>query len=374
MTAQQGGIERPAATTSHWDRYGWLMAVVWMIFLAYPVIALLRSDASRAWIVTGWVALVVFAAVYVVGFVRGSRGGGGLGSPPVPGQWMLFAVLIACAALSVPAEGLLALTFLPFIMSFASYGLTRAAHWITSIVAVLITTGCILLLPGGTAYFALLVVVMLLGVVNTVSTWLIIRSAQAERLGLELATSEAREALARDVHDLIGHSLTVVQLKSQLAARLIDSDPERAKTELAAITALTAEALAAARATVAGARSTTLGEQLASSGEALAAGGVTLQVRGAPDALSPAQELTASWILREATTNVLRHSAARQARVTVSPGRLVIEDDGRGLDEGQTAAAESSGIRGMRERAAAAGAAFHIGPAAEAGTRVEVRW
>ncbi|MFS2240699.1 sensor histidine kinase [Microbacterium sp. OR16] len=374
MTAQQGGIERPAATASHWDRYGWLMAVVWMIFLAYPVIALLRSDASRAWIVTGWVALVAFAAVYVVGFVRGSRGGGGLGSPPVRGQWMFFAVLIACAALSVPAEGLLALTFLPFIMSFASYGLTRAAHWITSIVAVLITTGCILLLPGGTAYFALLVVVMLLGVVNTVSTWLIIRSAQAERLGLELATSEAREALARDVHDLIGHSLTVVQLKSQLAARLIDADPARAKAELAAITALTAEALAAARATVAGARSTTFGEQLARSGEALAAGGVALQVHGAPDALSPAQELTASWILREATTNLLRHSAARRARVTVAPGWLLVEDDGCGLDGDQTGAAEGNGIRGMRERAAAAGAAFRIGPAAGAGTRVEVRW
>ncbi|WP_336645900.1 sensor histidine kinase [Microbacterium sp. USHLN186] len=373
MTAHPGQIER-LAVSSHWDRYGWLMAVVWMIFLAYPVIALLRSGAAQGWIATGWVALIVFAAMYVIGFVRGSRGGGGLGSPPVPGQWTFFAVLVVCAGLSVPAEGPIALSFLPFIMSFASYGLTRAAHWITSVTAVLITAACIFLLPGGTSYFALLVVVTLLGVVNTVSTWLIIRSAQAERLGIELATSEGREALARDVHDLIGHSLTVVQLKSQLAARLVDADPERAKAELAAITALTGEALDAARATVAGARSATLDEQLARSGEALAAGGVALQVEGASDALSPAQALTASWILRESTTNVLRHSAARRARVTVAPGRLVIEDDGRGLDGGETAVSEGSGIRGMRERAAAAGAVFGIGPAAGAGTRVEVRW
>ena len=80
------------------------------------------------------------------------------------------------------------------------------------------------------------------------------------------------------------------------------------------------------------------------------------------------------WILREATTNLLRHSAARRARVTVAPGWLVVEDDGCGLDGDQTGAAEGNGIRGMRERAAAAGGAFRIGPAAGAGTRVEVRW
>jgi two-component system sensor histidine kinase DesK len=103
-------------------------------------------------------------------------------------------------------------------------------------------------------------------------------------------------------------------------------------------------------------------------------------VEGRPDALSPAQAITASWILREATTNTLRHAAARTVRVRISPGRLVVEDDGVGLGDGSwaddtaTSPGEGNGIRGMRERAAAAGAKLAVGRAAGGGTRVELTW
>lgn len=352
-----------------WDRYGWLMAVLWMVFLVYPVLALLGSEAATGWIITGWIALVAFAMLYVFGFIRGLRGGGGLGSTPIRGQWLIFALLIVCALVSAPAEGRGALSFLPFIMSFASYGLTRLAHWITTITAIAVVAVCVVLIPDGAPYLGLLAIVILLGAVNTITTWLIIRSAEAERLGLELATSEGREAVARDVHDLIGHSLTVVQLKSQLARRLIDSDPERAKAELADIEALTAEAIAGVRATVSGVRATTLVEQLASSREALQTGGVSVQIIGEAGTLSPAQALTASWILREAITNVLRHAKATSATITIEPGMLIVEDNGRGAGPG-----EGNGIAGMRERAAAAGAVLEVGAGAESGTRVELRW
>lgn len=357
-----------------WARFGWLMAVIWLVFLVYPVIALLRSEASLVWVAVAWIALVAFVVLYVTGFIHGMRGGGGLGRPPSIRQWVTFGALIVCMLLSVPAEGGSALSFLPFIMSFASYGLTRVSHWITTASAIVITALCVILLPGGTAYLSVLAIVVMLGVVNTVSTWLIIRSAEAEQLGLELATSEGREAVARDVHDLIGHSLTVVGLKAQLVRRLMDSDPERAKAELADIEQLTAEAIAGVRSTVAGARATTLVEQLASSRDSLRAADIDLTVSGEAGALSPVQAITASWILREATTNTLRHSRAGTVRVLLAPGRLVVEDDGVGVGTG-----EGNGMRGMRERAAAAGAAFTVG-AVEAGdtgrpgTRVEVTW
>src|SRR5690606_13964385 len=138
------------------------------------------------------------------------------------------------------------------------------AHWVTLIATIAVTAAAVFFVPGGTAYLSVLAIIILLAVVNTVSTTLIIRSAQAEKLGLELATSEGREAVARDVHDLVGHSLTVVSLKAQLVRRLIDSDPERAKAELAAIEALAVEAIAGVRATVAGVRSAALIEQLES--------------------------------------------------------------------------------------------------------------
>lgn len=359
---------RSVAGTDPWARFGWLMAVIWLVFLIYPVLALLRSEAPLAWVVVGWTALVVFVVLYVVGFMHGMRHGS-IGAMPPRRQWLTFGALIACVLVSVPAEGGSALSFLPFIMSFASYGLPRVWHWITTTAAVMITALCVFLVPGGTAYLSVLAIVVLLGVVNTVSTWLIIRSVDAERLGLELATSEGREAVARDVHDLIGHSLTVVALKAQLARRLMDSDPVRAKAELADIEALSSEAIAGIRTTVAGARGATLIEQLASSGDALRAAGIEMHVGGALESLSPVQALTASWVLREATTNVIRHSRSTSVRVLLAPGRLVVDDDGVGPGD-----REGNGIRGMRERAAAAGAAFALRPSPDSGTRVEVIW
>jgi len=375
MTMQEGreADARSGTGKDPWARFGWLMAVVWLVFLIYPVLALLASAAPPAWVVTGWVALVAFIVLYVTGFMHGMRGGGGLGRTPSRRQWITFAALIVCALATIPAVGGSALSFLPFIMSFASYGLTRAWHWITTIAALVVAAGCVFLIPDNLSYLSVLAIVALLGVVNTVSTWLIVRSAEAERLGRELATSEGREAVARDVHDLIGHSLTVVGLKAQLVRRLMDSDPERAKAELADIERLTAEAIAGVRQTVAGARATTLVEQLASTEDSLRAADIALVVDGTPDALSPVQAITASWILREATTNTLRHSGAAAVRVRIAPGVLTVEDDGVG-PASATGHREGNGIRGMRERAAAAGAGFAVRPGEAAGTRVEVTW
>ena len=355
---------------SPWERFGWVMAAVWLVFLTYPIVALVRSDAAQGWIITGWIGLGTFVVSYVAGFVHGmSFGGGGLTDPPKPIQWVVFVVLIVCAALTVPATLGAALSFLPFIMSFASYGLTRIAHWTTFIVSIVITAAVVFFTPSGVNYITVLVIVGLLGVVNTVSTTLIIRSAQAEQLGLELATSEGREAVARDVHDLVGHSLTVVSLKAQLVRRLIDSDPERAKAELSDIETLTAEAISGVRATVAGVRSAALTEQIASCREALKAADVLMEVEGDAASLSPAQSLTASWILREATTNVLRHAGARTVTVRIAPGSFAVVDDGRGLGSG-----EGNGMRGMRERATTGGATLAVTAGVHGGTQVEVTW
>lgn len=368
--ATRGSRRRSVGSGAPWERFGWLMAVVWLVFLVYPLMALLRSDAAQGWIVTGWVGLGAFIVVYVAGFMNGmSFGGGGLTTPPKPIQWAAFAGLIACAALVVPSVGGAALGFLPFIMSFASYGLTRLAHWTTMAACVTLTAVMLFFTPQGMDNLTIFAIVLLLGVVNTVSTSLIIRSAEAEQLGLELATSEAREAVARDVHDLVGHSLTVVSLKAQLVRRLVDSDPEGAKAELADIESLTTEAIAGVRATVAGVRSAALVEQLASCRDALQSADVVMLVDGDAAALSPAQSLTASWILREATTNVLRHAEARTVTVRIAPGNLAVIDDGAGYggDEG-------NGVRGMRERATMSGAAFAVRADESGGTCVEVTW
>lgn len=351
-----------------WARYGWLMAAIWLVFLFYPIVVLLRHESPVEWEVLAWVGLAAFVAVYLAGF-QVAMGKGSPRSEPIAVQWWCFAALILCVLLTVPALKFDIVSFLPFLMSFASYGLTRRMHWITLGACVVLVVSLSLLSGRLMNYLSVVLIVVLLGAVNTVSTFLIRRTAEADVLALSLATSQERESVARDVHDLMGHSLTVVKLKAQLARRLVDVDPERAKAELADIEAITGEAIAGVRATVTGLMGEGLAPQLDASRAALGTAGVALIVEGDPAALSPAQGLPAGWILREATTNVLRHSGASRVRVRVLPGGISVEDDGVGL-----CSEAGNGLRGMAERASLSGGVFTVGESEWGGAKVEVTW
>ncbi|MEM7483254.1 MAG: sensor histidine kinase [Acidobacteriota bacterium] len=169
-----------------------------------------------------------------------------------------------------------------------------------------------------------------------------------------LATQAERERIARDLHDLLGHTLSVVTLKAELASRLVEQDPARAAEEMRAVEGISRRALREVREAVTGYRATSLVEELDRSSPALRAAEIEL-IREEPlvepdDGLRPIFNLA----LREALTNVARHSAAQRCRVrferVADDWRLEVADDGRG---GQ--APEGAGLRGMRERVAAVG-------------------
>lgn len=353
-----------------WERYGWLMAAVWLVFLFYPILALVTRPVSDGAKALGWFGLAAFVYLYLSGFQRGMRRGGGVSGGRIPtAQWWTFAGMIGCALLTAPAVGGNVLSFTPYIVSFASYGLNRVMHWVTSAACVAAVVVCIFALPDGINFLSVGVILLVLICVNTVSTWLIRRSAEADELAKELATSEERESIARDVHDLIGHSLTVVKLKAELAQRLVDRDPERAKKELGEIAEITSEALSGVRATVSGLRSEGLAPQWEEAVSVLEDAGITVETQGDPLALSTAQSIPAAWILRESVTNVLRHAHAQRVRIAAAPGRLEVDDDGVGLR-----AKAGNGVRGMRERAAASGASCVVEESPWGGTRVSVTW
>ncbi|GAA1319208.1 sensor histidine kinase [Leucobacter albus] len=450
---------REAGASNAWARYGWLMGAIWLVFLYYPAVALLQSAAPAAIVALGWLGLALFGAAYLVGFIVGMRTAhGNEGGPTLA----LYLTSIACALLTVPAIGWGATSFAPFIMAYASYLLSRPIHWVANTLGpALVAVQCITAeARGASPAWPLLGIVLMAATVNTINSWLVRRSAAADGLRLELATSEGREAVARDVHDLLGHSLTVVKLKAELAAKLIDDDPAAARAELDEIVRLTSEALAGVRGTVTGVRAERLADglaegprdpggaglgvgtvdglgvgtvdglgvgtvdglgvgtvdglsrQLAASANAFASAGIALAVRGDATALSPAQAIPAAWILREATTNILRHSEASAVTVEFAPGTLAVVDDGRGCAAasgvatgdlaggagsraggagnraggagnraggagnraGSAGVASGNGIRGMRERAAAAGAELRVEAAAPSGTKVSVTW
>ncbi len=165
----------------------------------------------------------------------------------------------------------------------------------------------------------------------------------------ELAVENERTRFARDLHDIFGHSLTVITVKAELAQRLLDVDPERARAELADLERLSRDALSDVRRAVEGYRDLTLPGELTRARTALAAAGIEARLPHAIDEVpSELRELFA-WSVREGVTNVLRHSHASTCTIEIDARHVEVRDDGHGTG----ASAPGSGITGLTERAAA---------------------
>jgi len=169
-----------------------------------------------------------------------------------------------------------------------------------------------------------------------------------------LAKVAERERIARDLHDVLGHTLSVIILKSELAGKLIDRDPARAKAEIHDVEQTSREALAEVRHTIRGYRTTSLQSELKQAASTLKLAGVAVQEETSTIGLTPAQETVLSMLVREAVTNVVRHAAARNCTVRLASVNgtclLEVHDDGRG-----GLRTEGNGLRGMRERIEALG-------------------
>jgi len=191
-----------------------------------------------------------------------------------------------------------------------------------------------------------------------------------------LAATAERERIGRDLHDLLGHTLSMVALKSDLAARLVERDPAAARREIEEVAGGARQALDQVRRAVSGIRAAGLAAELASARLLLEMDGVEFGYEigdgGDRSALPPGVESTLALTVREAVTNIQRHARAHSARVafSVEDGEAVlrIEDDGRG-----GAIVPGNGLSGMRERLEAARGSLRIGPGAEGGTWVEAR-
>ncbi|MBC6461097.1 sensor histidine kinase [Actinomadura sp. HBU206391] len=188
------------------------------------------------------------------------------------------------------------------------------------------------------------------------------RLNEARRLSAELAVKDERLRFAADLHDIQGHHLQVIALKSELAARLAQIDPERAAAEMREVQRLSTDALRDTRAVVQGYRRTTLDDEIANATRVLAAADIDARMSLEPAAVAGRADLATSTrhllglVMREATTNVLRHSRARHAevdyRVIGGFARLRVINDG--ADE-RTVTTSGTGLRTLSERLRAAG-------------------
>ncbi|MEV4120261.1 histidine kinase [Micromonospora sp. NPDC049645] len=200
--------------------------------------------------------------------------------------------------------------------------------------------------------------------VNGLQIWfwgLLVEARQGQADQARLAAAEERLRFARDVHDVLGHSLTVIALKAELAARLAPVDPERAGREAAEVQRLAASALTEVRETVHGYRAVDLDDQLSAVVGVLRSCGVRCTVLPPPTDLPPAVASELAAVLREAGTNVLRHSRADWCRIRIDRekdmARMTIANDGA---DGRGPDAHSHGLRGLADRLAAAGGGLHV--------------
>jgi two-component system sensor histidine kinase DesK len=201
-----------------------------------------------------------------------------------------------------------------------------------------------------------------------------LRNARADLA--RLAVTEERLRFARDLHDLLGHSLTTIALKSQVARRLADPESPLAR-EVGDIESVAQQALAEVREAVTGYRGRSLADELDAARSTLKAAGIDVTVRLDGTPLPAPLDALLGWVVREGTTNMLRHSKARSCefRVTRTDGTVSLDvcDDGVGIPLGVVGTGGGNGLAGLAERVTAAGGTLDSGPAAGRGFRLAAR-
>ncbi|MCF8605262.1 sensor histidine kinase [Gordonia sp. HY442] len=344
-----------------WRQWRWVFGAVWMIFLLYPVIAVATSDNSVLVRVLGFVDLGVFALVYLVACILLMNSAPRGAADYDRARWYITVTLIFLAGLMFPIIHESAFGLAGFLMAVVSFTAPRRVQVIV-IVGLIAAVYLVPVLLGWDVDFGTFAIMVAIGTtmiaIRAVSEREYERSASLDRqheLNAQLAVVAERESVARDVHDILGHSLTVISVKTELAGRLVDLDPERAKAEMAEVNALSREALAEVRSTVGRLRVPELPTGLASAASALSAAGIVADVPDPADVHTPYATLFA-WVLREAVTNVVRHSGALSCRVRISRGEITVADDGGG----SAMLTYGTGLRGLSERVADAGGVLRV--------------
>ena len=338
-------------------RLGVLFAAVWLVFLIRPLqVGWQHRDSLRGWV--GIVAVLGFAGLYLVSFavIRQRR----LRSEPerTPAQaTVLLGALGALAAVACAALGQSA-------TACAVYIAVTSVIWLPGPPALATVTALAVLgevsgrvVPGWaddtSLTFAICSAAFAMWGVNQ----LMLRNADLTRARDEnarLAVTAERSRFARDLHDILGHSLTVITVKAELAGRLLDVDPVRARREVEDLERLSRDALADVRRAVEGFHDLSLPGELARAREALLAADIDPDLPNSTDDVPTELRELFAWTVREGVTNVIRHSGASRCTVRLAARTVEVADDGTGpvADPGGS----GRGLDGLRDRASAVGA------------------
>lgn len=359
-------------------RYVWLLWVIWLAFLIYPLRALVQAHPSLPRAAAVIILTAIFAGVYTWNIVHALRRLR-LGTEDY-NPWPAIAVLIVVAIGLTLGDRRDWVGIFIFIVVSLGPSLPPRAAFLGIGVFVLAAPVLGLLIHAGLAQMGQLVfqstvsgiAVIIVGRVIVLDRQL----HQAREEIARLAVNEERLRFARDLHDLLGHSLSLIALKSELVGRLIPVAPERALTENRDVEVVARRALAEVREAVAGYRQPSLAAEMANAREILSAAGIRLECDGEIGTLPPAQEGVLAWAVREGVTNVIKHSRATHCliRLRREGDATVVEvvDDGIGVPVPAEKTSRGSGVRGLSERSAALGGRCESEPGPNGGFRLAV--
>lgn len=358
----------------------------------------LRRGVSRWWYLV-FLSSLAFEPMFASVAARTGAGDG-----PDVGDWALAIALIAVGAVLVVVGGLgsarttlvvavlltvlggatvwfntAATVFMVYAAAFvAGAASRRTAHrWFIGLTVLLVLLAAASPIPMPFRLAAFAAPVVLVWLIGNWSMTDVDNLREAARLRVDnvrierLATLGERERIARDLHDLLGHTLTGIVVRAQLIRKIAPSDPARAANEASDVEQLARDALTEVRAAVSGWRHYALDTEIDFARDVLTAAGVELLVHtDTKISMSPAVEAALALAVREAVTNVVRHAGARGCRIeiitTADDVCLTVADDGRG-----TGAPDGAGLSGMRERITALGG--HVDRRMDGGTTLTIR-
>jgi two-component system sensor histidine kinase DesK len=349
-------IRRPAVLISR------AALLVYLVF----VIGAIRQDSSGAGETWGLVILAVFAACWLVlpaGLTREWA------------VWPLYGLMSALFLAELPFAHAAAFVMAVFLTIIV---VTRLGARSIPIVTVLALASLLVpvMIPSwhtsiGQSFADVTPVAIPIAALVTYSTLRVLETqrelAEAQTELARLAAENERFRIARDLHDLLGHSLTTITVKAGLASRLGQVDTDRALAEIAEVEALTRQVLTEVRAAVAGYREVTLAGELANGRELLRAAGVSADLPRAVDVVAAEHQELFGWVVREGLTNVVRHARAKSCAVRLSRSSIEILDDGSGGP-----VVPGNGLNGLRERVAQAGGMIDAGPLRPSGFKLSV--
>ncbi len=330
---------------SGWQRF--VFPSLWLIYLGQTVGGVHEhSDGAAA--VAGYVIVAVFAACYILALPTSRQHTGAA-------FWQLYGVMVVLTGVETFFAHDDAFIFLVYLSVLT---VASRASWAAAAVVGYAVAGTFVprLVPSwhqgiiwSLGIVVLLVSFAMYGFFHVMESNRALAAARAEVA--RLAAENERSRIARDLHDLLGHSLTTITVKAGLARRLAErGSPEQSLREITEVEQLSRRTLGDVRAAVAGHRDVTLAGELATAREVLRAAGIVAELPGSVDAVDPRLSETFGWVVREGITNVVRHSHAEQCRVTLGPSWIEIADTGRGGTPGA-----GNGLTGLRERLDAVG-------------------